>query len=76
MIQFAFLLPDVEIMSQTLTQLVWSHFTAILQLEKSGIIVAEYLTELPDLKLLKQKIYQELDLKRQMMDNRKDNDNE
>jgi hypothetical protein len=48
----------------------------MLQLEKSGIKVAEYLTELPDLKLLKQKLHQELELKRQMMDNRKESRNE
>jgi hypothetical protein len=74
--QFISLFPDVEIMSQASTQLSWAHFTAMLQLEKSGIKVAEYLTELPDLKLLKQKLHQELELKRQMMDNRKENDNE
>lgn len=74
--QFTSLFPDVKIMSQAATQLSYSHFTAMLQLEKSGIIVAEYLTELPDLKLLKQKLHQELELKRQMMDNRKENDNE
>jgi hypothetical protein len=55
--QFISLFPDVEIMSQASTQLSWAHFTAMLQLEKSGIKIAEYLTELPDLKLLKQKIH-------------------
>lgn len=43
----------------------------LLQLEKSGIKVAEYLTELPDLKLLKQKLKHELEIKRQLMDNHK-----
>jgi hypothetical protein len=76
MMQFTSLFPDVEIMSQAVTQLSYSHFTAMLQLEKSDIKVAEYLTELPDLKLLIQKLHQELELKRQMMDNRKENDNE
>jgi hypothetical protein len=76
MIQFTSLFPDVEIMLQASTQLSYSHFTAMLQLEKSRIKVAEYLTELPDLKLLKQKLHQELELKRQMMDNRKESRNE
>jgi hypothetical protein len=53
MMQFISLFLDVEIMSQVLTQLSYSHFTTMLQLEKSGIKVAEYLTELSDLKLLK-----------------------
>ena len=76
MMQFASLFDNMEIVSQAATQLSWSHFIELLQLEKSGIKVAEYLTELPDLKLLKQKLQQELELKRQMMDNRKKNDNE
>lgn len=40
----------------------------LLQLEKSGIKVAEYLTELPDKKLLQQKLHQELLLKKQLFD--------
>lgn len=48
----------------------------LLQLEKSGIKVAEYLTELPDLKLLKQKLKHELELKRQFINSRKDKENE
>lgn len=76
MMQFVSLSPDVKIVSQDATQLSWLHFIELLQLEKYGIKVAEYLTELPDLKLLKQKLHQELELNRQMMDNRKENDNE
>jgi hypothetical protein len=76
MMQFTSLFPDVEIVSQAATQLSYSHFTAMLQLEKSGIKVAEYLTVFPDLKLLKQKLHQELELKLLIMDNRKENDNE
>ncbi len=37
----------------------------LLQLDHSGIKVAEYLTELPDRKLLKEKLHQELEIKRQ-----------
>lgn len=48
----------------------------LLQLEKSGIKVAEYLTELPDLKLLKQKLKHELEIKRQLMDNHKNYEDE
>ncbi len=38
----------------------------LLQLEQAGIKVAEYLTELPDRQLLKDKLHQELALKRQL----------
>jgi hypothetical protein len=38
----------------------------LLQLEKAGIKVAEYLTELPDRQLLKDKLHQELEIKRQL----------
>jgi len=38
----------------------------LLQLEQSGIKVAEYFTELPDKKLLQQKIHHELLIKRQL----------
>lgn len=48
----------------------------LLQLEKSGIKVAEYLTELPDLNLLKQKLHRELELKRQLLDERKESEHE
>jgi hypothetical protein len=40
MMQFTSLFPDVEIMSQAATQLSYSHFTTMLQLEKAGIKVA------------------------------------
>jgi len=38
----------------------------LLQLEQAGIKVAEYLTELPDRQLLKDKLHQELELKRDL----------
>jgi predicted nuclease of restriction endonuclease-like (RecB) superfamily len=38
----------------------------LLQLEQAGIKVAEYLTELPDRQLLKDKLHQELELKREL----------
>jgi len=41
----------------------------LLQLDKAGIKVAEYLTELPDRRLLKEKLQLELDLKRKLFDN-------
>ncbi len=40
----------------------------LLQLEHAGIKVAEYLTELPDRQLLKDKLHQELELKRALWD--------
>jgi len=40
----------------------------LLQLEQSGIKVAEYLTELPDKALLKEKIHKELELKRTLLE--------
>ena len=42
----------------------------LLQLEQSGIKIAEYLTELPDRKLLKEKLHKELALKRQLYNNK------
>jgi predicted nuclease of restriction endonuclease-like (RecB) superfamily len=48
----------------------------LLQLEKAGIKVAEYLTELPDRQLLIDKLHKELELKRQLFENRKGDDNE
>jgi len=44
----------------------------LLQLDKAGIKVAEYLTELPDRRLLKEKLQLELDLKRKLPDNREE----
>jgi hypothetical protein len=48
----------------------------LLQLENAGIKVAEYLNELPDRELLKQKIHRELEIKRQLFENRKEGENE
>lgn len=47
----------------------------LLQLDKAGIKVAEYLTELPDRKLLLDKLNKELELKRQLFANREEEDN-
>lgn len=47
----------------------------LLQLEKAGIKVAEYLTELPDRQLLKDKLHKELELKRALWSNRKMEEN-
>jgi predicted nuclease of restriction endonuclease-like (RecB) superfamily len=38
----------------------------LLQLEQAGIKIAEYLTELPDKKLLQEKLHQELQLRKQL----------
>jgi predicted nuclease of restriction endonuclease-like (RecB) superfamily len=42
----------------------------LLQLDKAGIKVAEYLTELPSKKMLKQKLHQAVELSRKTMENR------
>jgi predicted nuclease of restriction endonuclease-like (RecB) superfamily len=44
----------------------------LLQLEHAGIKVAEYMTELPDRALLKQKLHSELELKRQLFNNKEE----
>ena len=46
----------------------------LLQLEQSGIKVAEYLTELPDIELMKQQLHKELAIKRKLFENRKEGD--
>lgn len=48
----------------------------LLQLENAGIKIAEYLTELPDRQLLKDKLHKELELKRVLWSNKKDENNE
>jgi predicted nuclease of restriction endonuclease-like (RecB) superfamily len=48
----------------------------LLQLDKAGIKVAEYLTELPDRRLLKEKMHRELQLKRKLFDNREENNHD
>ena len=42
----------------------------LLQLEKSGIRTAEYVTELPDKKLLKQKLHATIELERKRLEKR------
>lgn len=42
----------------------------LLQLDKAGIKVAEYLTELPSKKMLKQKLHQAVELSRKTLENR------
>jgi hypothetical protein len=41
----------------------------LLQLDKAGIKVAQYLTELPDKKLLQQKIQQAITISKQQLEN-------
>lgn len=48
----------------------------LLQLQNAGIKVAEYLTELPDRQLLKDKLHKELELKRALWQNKKEDENE
>ncbi|EON75341.1 Putative cytoplasmic protein [Lunatimonas lonarensis] len=48
----------------------------LLQLEKSGIKVAEYLTELPSKELLIQKIHKELELRKNLIENKQQDDSE
>lgn len=48
----------------------------LLQLNNSGINVAEYLTELPDRQLLKERIHKELEIRRQMFNAREEAENE
>lgn len=48
----------------------------LLQLENTGIKIAEYLTELPDRQLLKEKLHKELELKRQLFNNREEEEND
>lgn len=48
----------------------------LLQLDKSGIKVAEYLTELPNRAMLKEKLHKELEIKRQLFEKRIDTENE
>lgn len=48
----------------------------LLQLNNSGINVAEYLTELPDRQLLKERIHKELEIRRQIFNAREEAENE
>lgn len=48
----------------------------LLQLEQSGIKVAEYLTELPDRQLLREKLHRELELKRQFFNYHQEEESE
>lgn len=48
----------------------------LLQLENAGIKVAEYLTELPDRQLLKDKLHKELELKRTLWNRRMEEESE
>ncbi len=47
----------------------------LLQLDHAGIKVAEYLTELPDRQLLKDKLHKELELKRRLFENKNEENN-
>jgi hypothetical protein len=41
----------------------------LLQLDKAGIKVAEYLTELPDVKLLREKLHQAVEVSKKRIEN-------
>lgn len=41
----------------------------LLQLDKAGIKIAEYLTELPSKKLLQQKLHQAIEISKKQMEN-------
>ena len=55
MMQFADVFPDEQI--------------ELLQLDKAGIKIAEYLTELPDKKLLQQKLHQAIEISKKQIEN-------
>ena len=61
MMQFAEYFPDDKIVSAVSTQLTWLH---LLQLDKSGIKVAQYMTELPSKELLQRQIHKGLEAAR------------
>ena len=44
----------------------------LLQLEKSGIRIAEYITELPPKELLQSKLHKLIEIERKRLENRKD----
>ena len=68
--QFAEYFPDDKIVSAVSTQLAWLH---LLQLNKSGIKVAQYMTELPSKELLQRQIHKGLEAARQRWENCQDN---
>lgn len=68
MVQFAETFPNEEIVATLSQQLSWSHFRELLSLEKSGIRVAEYLTELPPRDVLERKLHTAFEHARQRME--------
>ncbi len=76
MIQFAKTFPDEKIVVSLMRQLSWTHILVLIpiedslkrsfyiemcKLEQSNIKVAEYLTKLPDMKLLENKLHQAIE---------------
>lgn len=68
MVQFFEAFPDARIVATLSQTLSWSHFR--LELEKSGIRVAKYLTELPSRNILEQELHKAITQARQMMSRR------
>ena len=64
--QFAEYFPDDKIVSAVSTQLAWLH---LLQLNKSGIKVAQYMTELPSKELLQRQLHKGLEAVRHRLEN-------
>ncbi len=68
MVIFAETFPNEEIVATLSQQLSWLHFRELLALEKSGIRVAEYLTELPPRDVLERKLHTAFEHARQRME--------
>ncbi|GHV74590.1 hypothetical protein AGMMS49940_18920 [Spirochaetia bacterium] len=71
MLQFAEQFPDKKIVSPLATQLSWSHFIELLEMDKDGIMVAEYWTDLPPKKELEEKVHTLLIEARERLESRK-----
>jgi len=74
MMQFASVFNEEKIVATMWRQLSWSHFKheqiELLQIEKSGIKVSEYLTELPKKELLEEKLQNAIEQNRMKSNNR------
>ena len=60
MMQFAQLFSDFQIVAPLARKLSWSHFLIVMQLDKSSIRVAQYLTELPSKEVLLRQLQKSL----------------
>ena len=71
MIQFAEVFPDQQIVVSLTRQLSWTHFQEIIHikddLEESGIHIAEYLTEMPPIHLLEEKLHEAIRMAREQI---------